>query len=245
MAPDLLRADLAVDVVVPAHDEVAVLAATVRTLHRHLTGHLTGPWQLTIAENASTDGTAEEADRLAEQLPDVRVVHVPAAGRGGALRAAWTTSTAAIVSYMDADLSTDLDSLVPLLDAVASGRADVAIGSRLVAGAAVDRRRGREVISRTYNVIVRTLLGARFHDAQCGFKALRRDTAMGLLPQVHDDGWFFDTELLLLAQRRGLRIEEVPVRWIDDPHSSVRIVPTALADLRGVARLARTGRSTS
>lgn len=243
MAPDLLRADLAVDIVVPAHDEVAVLEATIRTLHRHMGSRLAGPWQLTIAENASTDGTVEEADRLAAQLPDVRVVHLPAAGRGGALRAAWTTSTADVVAYMDADLSTDLDGLVPLLDAVASGRADVAIGSRLVPGAAVDRRAGREVISRTYNAIVRTLLGAGFHDAQCGFKALRLATAVELLPLVRDDGWFFDTELLLLAQRRGLRIEEVPVRWVDDPHSSVRIVPTALADLRGVARLARTGRS--
>lgn len=243
MAPDPSRADLAVDVVVPAHDEVEVLDETIRTVHRHLADHLDGPWRLTIAENGSTDGTAELADRLAEELPDVRSLHLPAAGRGGALRAAWATSPCDVVAYMDADLSTDLGALVPLVDAVASGHADVAIGSRLVPGAVVDRRLGREVISRAYNAIVRTLLRARFHDAQCGFKALRRATAVNLLPLVHDDGWFFDTELLLVAQRRGLRIHEVPVRWVDDPRSSVRIVPTALADLRGVARLARSARS--
>ena len=146
---------------------------------------------------------------------------------------------------MDADLSTDLGALVPLVDAVASGRADVAIGSRLVPGATVDRRMGRETISRAYNALVRAVLGAQIHDAQCGFKALRRDTALRLLPLVHDDGWFFDTELLLVAQRRGMRIEEVPVRWIDDPQSSVRIVPTAVADLRGIARMARAARAPS
>lgn len=231
-----------VDVVVPAHDEVRILDASIRELHRHLDRHLERPWVLTIAENASTDGTAALADRLAAELPGIRVVHTAAAGRGRALRSAWTTSGGAVVAYMDADLSTDLGALRPLIDAVASGRADVATGSRLVPGASVDRRAVREGISRSYNRIVRTVLGAEFRDAQCGFKALRRETAVALLPHVRDQGWFFDTELLLLAQRRGLRIEEIPVRWVDDPHSSVRIIPTAVADLRGVARMARARR---
>jgi glycosyltransferase involved in cell wall biosynthesis len=242
MATDPLDAAATVDVVVPAHDEIRVLDATVRALHRHLDRHATGPWLVTIAENASTDGTAVLADRLASELPGVRALHTADPGRGRALREAWTTSTAAVVAYMDADLSTDLAALSPMIDAIASGRADVAIGSRLVPGAAVDRRVGREAISRTYNRIVRTVLGAEFRDAQCGFKALRRDVAEQLLPHVRDQGWFFDTELLLLAQRHGLRIEEIPVRWVDDPHSSVRIIPTAVADLRGVARMARSGR---
>jgi len=239
-APD--AADLAVDVVIPAHDEVRVLAANVTRVHQHLGAHLDRTWQITIAENASTDGTVEVADRLAAELDGVRVLHRTAPGRGGALRDAWSRSTASVVAYMDADLSTDLGSLIPLLDAVAPGGADVAIGSRLIDGASVERRAGRETISRTYNVIVRTILGAGFRDAQCGFKALRRSTADQLLPLVHDDGWFFDTELLLVAQRLGMRVQEVPVRWVDDPDSSVRILPTALADLRGVARMARSGR---
>jgi glycosyltransferase involved in cell wall biosynthesis len=242
MASHPLDPPATVDVVVPAHDEVRVLDANIRRLHRHLDRHLGRAWVLTIAENASTDGTGALADRLAAELPGVRAVHTGDAGRGRALRAAWTTSGAAVLAYMDADLSTDLGALVPLVDAVASGRADVAIGSRLVPGASVERRAMREGISRSYNRIVRTVLGAEFRDAQCGFKALRRQTAAALLPHVRDQGWFFDTELLLLAQRRGLRIEEIPVRWIDDPHSSVRIIPTAVADLRGVARMARARR---
>jgi glycosyltransferase involved in cell wall biosynthesis len=243
MATDHTDADVAIDVVVPAHDEARIIDATIRAVHHHLSTRLRQPWQLTIAENASTDGTGASADRLAADLPHVRALHLPTAGRGAALRTAWTTSPADVLVYMDADLSTDLDALVPLIDAITSGRADLAIGSRLVPGAHVERRPIREGTSRAYNAIVRVLLGARFHDAQCGFKAIRSDAATSLLPLVHDQGWFFDTELLLLAQRRGLRIEELPVRWVDDPDSSVRIVPTAIADLRGVARMVRSGRS--
>ena len=243
MATDPLDADASVEVVVPAKDEVRIIDATIRAVHGHLSDHLRRPWRLTIAENASTDGTAERAVRLAAELPHVRSLHLPGAGRGAALRTAWTTSTADVLVYMDADLSTDLGALIPLIEAITSGRADIAIGSRLVPGADVERRFAREGISRTYNAIVRHLLGARFHDAQCGFKAVRRDVATTLLPLVHDQGWFFDTELLLLAQRHGLRIEEIPVRWVDDPHSSVRIIPTAVADLRGVARMARARRA--
>ena len=245
MASDPVSADTAVDVVIPAHDEAAVLATNVRRLHRHLAEHLERPWQITIAQNASTDGTAAIADQLAADLAHVRVLHLVPAGRGQALREAWTTSTAPIVAYMDADLSTDLDAVGPMIDAIATDRADVAIGSRLVPGASVHRRMGRETISRAYNAVVRGVLHAHFHDAQCGFKAIRRDLAIDLLPRVVDDGWFFDTELLITAQRRGLRIEEIPVRWIDDPDSSVRIIPTAVADLRGVIRMARAGRPPS
>lgn len=242
MATDHHLVRATVDVVVPAHDEAAVLESTVRAVHAHLTGLGAPGWQVTIAENASTDGTGAIADRLAAELPRVRTLHLPVPGRGRALREAWSTSTADVLAYMDADLSTDLAALGPLIEAVSTGGADVAIGSRLAPGATVERRAGRETISRAYNRILRLVLGAGFHDAQCGFKALRRETAGALLPLVRDDGWFFDTELLLLAQRRGLRIEEIPVRWIDDPHSSVRIIPTAVADLRGVARMARAGR---
>jgi glycosyltransferase involved in cell wall biosynthesis len=243
MSTDPYPLDAAVDVVVPAHDEIAVLASTIDALHQHLTEHLRRPWQITIAENASTDGSAAEADRLARERTGVRALHEASPGRGRALRHAWATSRADILMYTDADLSTDLAAIVPLVDAIACGRADLAIGSRLVPGATVERALGREVMSRAYNGIVRTVLGARFHDAQCGFKAIRRDLAEELLPQVADDGWFFDTELLVLAQRRGRRIAELPVRWIDDPDTSVRVLPTVWADLRGVARLARAGRA--
>ncbi len=118
-----------------------------------------------------------------------------------------------------------------------SGHSDLAIGTRLAHGSRVVRGPKRELISRSYNRLLRTVLRARFSDAQCGFKAVRRDVLDGLLDDVQDQGWFFDTELLVLAQRRGLRTHEVPVDWVDDPDSRVDIVRTALTDLKGVARL--------
>ena len=142
-----------------------------------------------------------------------------------------------VLAYLDVDLSTDLGGLLPLVAPLISGHSDVAIGSRLVRGARVVRGPQREFISRSYNLILRTVLGVGFSDAQCGFKAVRRDAAQQLLPLVEDTGWFFDTELLVLAERTGLRIHEVPVDWVDDPDSRVDIVATAVADLKGVARV--------
>jgi glycosyltransferase involved in cell wall biosynthesis len=192
---------------------------------------------VTIADNASTDATLVVARRLAEELTGVRVVRLPAKGRGGALNAVWSASDAAVLAYMDVDLSTDLSALLPLVAPLITGHSDVAIGSRLTRGSRVVRGAKREVISRCYNHLLRIVLRVRFSDAQCGFKAIRADVAHELLPLVEDTGWFFDTELLVLAHRAGLRIYEVPVDWVDDPDSRVDIVATAVADLRGVARL--------
>jgi putative flippase GtrA len=181
--------------------------------------------------------TAAIAARLAGEMDDVRICRLECKGRGRALRAAWEDSDAPVLAYMDVDLSTDLAALLPLVAPIISGHSDVAIGTRLSRGSRVVRGPKREVISRCYNVILHSALAARFSDAQCGFKAIRGDVARVLLPHVTDTGWFFDTELLVLAERAGLRIHEVPVDWVDDPDSRVDIVSTAVADLRGVARL--------
>ena len=141
---------------------------------------------------------------------------------------------------MDVDLSTDLDGLLPLVAPLVSGHSQVAIGSRIASGSRVLRGGKREFISRTYNLILRSTLRCHFSDAQCGFKAMRRDTVDPLLSIIEDEAWFFDTELLVQAERRGLRIHEVSVDWIDDPDTRVRIVSTAREDLKGVWRLART-----
>lgn len=229
-----------VDVVIPVYNEQAVLAASVERLHAYLGERFPFTWRITVADNASVDGTAGIADALSRRLPHVRAIHLDQKGRGRALRAAWTGSDATVVAYMDVDLSTDLDALLPLVAPLVSGHSDVAIGCRLSPTASVARAPKRELISRTYNLILRSVLATRIHDAQCGFKAVRADIAQRLLPAVMDDGWFFDTELLLLAERNGLRIHEVPVDWIDDPDSRVDIVGTALGDLRGTARMVRT-----
>jgi glycosyltransferase involved in cell wall biosynthesis len=229
----------AVDIVFPVHNEQRTLAASVRTLHAYLLDRADFTWQITIAQNASTDATAAIADELARELAAVAVLHLPASGRGRALRSAWASSRADVVAYMDIDLSTDLSALPDLLAPLLADHGDVAIGSRLVPGARVTRGLHREVISRSYNILLRALLGVTFADAQCGFKAGRREVIQGLLPEISDDGWFFDTELLYVAQRNRIAIREVPVRWVEDRDSRVAIVATALADLRGIARLRR------
>ena len=227
------------DVVVPVHNEEADLEPCLRRLHAHLTEHLPYPFRITVAENGSTDGSVAVASRVAAELGDVHVLVLTEPGRGRALRTAWERSEADVLVYMDVDLSTDLAALLPLVAPLISGHSDLAIGTRLSPSSRVVRGLKREVISRSYNVLLRGTLATSLSDAQCGFKAIRADVARRLLPLVEDTGWFFDTELLVLAERAGLRIHEVPVDWIDDPDSRVDIVATARADLAGIARMLR------
>jgi putative flippase GtrA len=228
-----------VEIVVPVHNEEAGLEASVLRLQRYLAERFPLSWRITIADNASADATWGIACRLARDVPGVRAVHLPGKGRGRALRAVWSTSPSPVVAYMDVDLSTDLDALLPLVAPLLSGHSDVAIGTRLARGSRVVRGPKREVISRGYNLLLKATLGNAFSDAQCGFKAMRADIARALLPLVEDDDWFFDTELLVLAEHNGLRIHEVEVDWVDDPDSRVDIVATARDDLKGVWRMRR------
>ena len=227
------------DLVIPVFNEEHDLERAVRTTREFLDRSFPYPARLTIADNASTDGTLAIAQRLAAELPGVKVDHLDAKGRGRALHSVWLASDAQVLAYMDVDMSTDLAALLPLVAPVVSGHSHLAIGSRLSRTSRVERGPQRELISRTYNLILRGTLAARFSDAQCGFKAIRADAARELLPLVEDTGWFFDTELLVLAEKAGLRIHEVPVDWVDDPDSRVDIVATATADLRGIVRLLR------
>ncbi|MGH7882041.1 MAG: dolichyl-phosphate beta-glucosyltransferase, partial [Candidatus Dormibacteraceae bacterium] len=226
--------DHSVEVVIPVYNEERVLADSVRRLHAYLLGNFPYQFRITIADNASSDATGDIARWLVRELPYVQAVHLPRKGRGRALRQVWSGSDADVVAYMDVDLSTDLDAFLPLVAPLLSGHSDLAIGTRLGRGAAVVRGAQRELISRCYNLLLRATLRARFSDAQCGFKAGRTEIMQALLPEVKDEEWFFDTELLVLAERSGLRIHEVPVDWVDDPDSRVKIIRTVWADLRGV-----------
>ncbi|HUY67146.1 MAG TPA: dolichyl-phosphate beta-glucosyltransferase [Acidimicrobiales bacterium] len=225
------------EIVIPVYNEAEQLAASVTVLRSYLDSSFPLLTTVTIADNASTDGTGRIADELASTLPGVRTIHLDRKGRGRALRAAWTGATAPVVSYMDVDLATGLDALFPLVAPLVSGHSDLSIGTRLAPGAHVVRGAKREIISRSYNLLVRSVLASACTDAQCGFKAMRREAAAELLPLVEDDEWFFDTELLVTAQRLGLRIHEVPVDWVDDTDSRVEVLRTALMDLRGVVRM--------
>ncbi len=226
-----------VEIVVPVYNEAEGLAGSVRRLRSYLDASFPFTTVVTVVDNGSTDATSIVAADLAAELEGVRAVRLMGKGRGRALRAIWSTSLAEVVAYTDVDLSTSLDALLPLVAPLLSGHSDVAIGTRLARGAHVVRGPKRELISRLYNLLLKTVLGNGFSDAQCGFKAARTDVAKRLLPHVEDNAWFFDTEFLVLAERNGFRIHEVPVDWVDDPDSRVDIIATALDDLRGLARL--------
>jgi glycosyltransferase involved in cell wall biosynthesis len=224
-----------VEIVVPVHNEEHVVAENVTRLEWFLAREFPFETTITVVDNASVDETLAAA----RSLGGVKVIHLDEKGRGRALRAAWSESDAEVVAYMDVDLSTDLSALAPLVAPLLTRDADVAIGSRLAPGAHTTRSIKRELISRAYNRILHTALDMRTSDAQCGFKAGRRDVIQALLPRIEDNHWFFDTELLCLAERNGLRIHEVPVEWVEDRDSRVKIVSTAIEDLKGVARLRR------
>jgi glycosyltransferase involved in cell wall biosynthesis len=228
-----------VEVAIPVFNEEGILEASVRRLRSYLDESFPFETTIRIVDNASTDGTWDIAARLSSTLPNVSALHLDEKGKGRAVRAAWSSSSAQIVCYMDVDLSTDLDGLLPLVAPLLSGHSDVSIGSRFATGAHVLRGARREVVSRLYNVLLRGALRPQFTDATCGFKAARRETAEALLPLVHDDHWFFDTEFLVVAERNGFRIHEVPVDWVDDGDSRVHVTSVAKQDLRGVLRLIR------
>lgn len=229
---------LALEIVVPVFNEEAVLENSIVRLAEYLTFEMPWTWKITIADNASTDRTPVIAARLSEQLPNVDYRRLDVKGRGHALRDAWGASEAKVLAYLDVDLSTDLAGLPPLVAPLLSGHSDISIGTRLGQSSRVSRGPKREFISRSYNFLLRRTLQVRFSDAQCGFKAIRADVAQRLLPHVEDNGWFFDTELLIIAERSGLRIHEIPVDWVDDPDSRVNIKQTAFDDVHGLVRVA-------
>jgi glycosyltransferase involved in cell wall biosynthesis len=228
---------VSVEVVVPVYNEEAALPESIPKLCDYLETYFPYRWSVVTADNASTDATLAVAERLAARYPHVSVLHLKEKGRGRALKAAWLASEADVVAYMDVDLSTNLWSFLPLVAPLATGHSDLSIGSRLLKGAMVTRQWKRELISRCYNLLIKAMFRNHFSDAQCGFKAIKRDVAQELLPQVADAEWFFDTELLLLAEERGYRISEVPVDWIEDLDSRVDIASTAAKDVKGLLRV--------
>ena len=215
------------------------LAASTATLHTFLSNNLTGhQWRILIADNGSTDSTLDIAKGLAEEHSRVGYLHLDQRGRGRALSKAWLDGDADILAYMDVDLSTDLSAVPELVKAIDGEGYDLAIGSRLKGGAQViGRPPHRELISRAYNLLVRSMFITRLRDYQCGFKAISRRAAQALVPLVQDTGWFFDSELLILAEKNGYRVKEVPVKWTDDPDTRVKIVSTAYGDFKGLLRL--------
>jgi glycosyltransferase involved in cell wall biosynthesis len=226
-----------IDVVIPVLNEAHVLEKSVEAVRRFLKENFPCKGRVVIVENGSIDGTKEVAERLSATYPDVGFLHLREKGRGHALRYAWTQSRADIVCYTDVDLSTDLAALPRLVSAIVDEGYDIAIGSRLMKDSHTVRSMRREVISRAYNLFLKAVLFTSFTDAQCGFKAVSREVVDRIVPQIKDQSWFFDTELLVLAEHHGYRIKDIPVIWIEDDDSRVEILRTAWEDIKGVFRL--------
>lgn len=231
-----------IEVVIPVYNEEAKIGGSLGALVPFMEARFPDAYRVTVADNGSTDTTVDEASRIASHHPRVSVLRIPQKGRGRALRAAWLASQADVVAYMDVDLSTDLSALPPLVAPLLDGRCHVATGTRLHPSSRIERSAKRELLSRGYNCLIRVLFPRRrFSDAQCGFKALTRRAAQELVPLVRDNAWFFDTELLLLAEQAGYQIHEVPVTWVEGSDSRVRILATVWEDVKGLLRL-RLGR---
>jgi glycosyltransferase involved in cell wall biosynthesis len=226
-------------IVIPVYNERTQLEQSVRILHSAAEAWAIFPIEFVVANNGSTDGTDKIAESLKCEFPNVSHMRLREKGRGRALREAWTKSDGHILAYMDVDLSTDISFFPDLLEPLLQGKADVSIGSRLLRPEWTTRGWKRELMSRCYNRLLRSAFDVSFSDAQCGFKAITRTAAKELLPLVKDDEWFFDTELLLLADHLGHRIHDLPVRWNDDCDSRVRILPTVIQDLKGIRRMRR------
>ena len=238
-APRLDAAGISVDIVIPVLNEAHVLEASVDRVLAYARHNLPYRWQIVVVDNGSTDGTQEVARRIAEREPRMRFLHLHQRGRGRALRHAWLQGSADIVCYMDVDLSTSLDHLPELIGAIAQEGYDLSTGSRLMRESKTRRSFKREVISRIYNVFVKAILGTRFSDAQCGFKAVSRRAVETIVTQIEDQSWFFDTEMLVLAEKQGYRIKDIPVLWLEDDDSRVKIFSTGWEDIKGVFRLRR------
>ncbi len=229
--------DVLVDILLPVYNEEHILEKSVVTLRRFLSENVKNfNWVITIGDNASTDNTLEVARDLEKRYDDVSVAHLPLKGRGRMVKYAWNKSKADILAYMDIDLSTDLDAFIPMVESIMNGY-DISIGSRQFSGADVDRSMKREIISRGYIKVLRFLLGFPYTDAQCGFKAVSKKVVNDLFDYIADDEWFFDTELLFIAHKEGYKVKEIPVRWIEDRDSRVKIIRTAWLDMKGVFRM--------
>ena len=226
------------NIVLPVYNEALELSQSVTTLVNFLTTHMGAfRWRVTIADNASTDDTSLIANQLAKQFKTVSCVRLPTKGRGRAVKHVWTHCDDLYVAYMDIDLSSDLKHFPPMVHALQRGY-DVAIGSRNAHGARVyGRSILRTFTSKMYIVLIKCFFWVNFSDAQCGFKAVTRQTVDSLVTKVSDNEWFFDTELLILAEKTGRRIYEEPVTWIDNPGSTVRVLKTAMGDLKGLWRM--------
>ena len=226
-----------VSVVFPAYNEVDYLEHAVEKTVQAL-AEFTRSFELIIAEDGSTDGTAERSEELTKKYPFVKHIHgEKRLGRGTALNNAFKQSNGEILVYMDVDLATNIEQLKSLVKAVEEEGFDFAVGSRLLSESKVKRSRTRQIASKSYNFLVRAMLGSKLKDHQCGFKAFKREALIQLLDEVVARHWFWDTELLVRAARKGFKIKEIPVDWKGPRETKVRLLKDSFSMAGQVVKL--------
>ncbi len=230
-----------VNITIPVYNEEESLSQKIQELIAFLNKtKFPHKYEIIIADNASTDNTGKIAKKLVKKYPLVKYIRIDKKGRGLALKTVWTKTNADVLSYMDVDLSTDLKHFKPLIDSIVVSKNNLAIGNRLGKNSKVIGRSFlRELLSRGYNLILRLIFFSPINDSQCGFKAIDRKSFLKLVKEIEDNNWFLDTEMILLALHRGMKVSQIDVKWIDDPGSQVKIVKTVSEDLHGVARVKR------
>lgn len=224
--------------VIPIYNEEKIIENTVRETIKYLNENTKYSYILVVADNASTDSSPEIVKNLQKEIPFLEYVRLPKKGRGLALHTVWKDFNAEVVAYMDADLSSPLTSLPNIIDPILNNESDVTFGSRLLPpGQAINRKGKRELTSQGYNFLLQFILGATFKDAQCGFKAISKEKFNQVEEEIKNQNWFYDTELLLISQYKGLRLKEVPITWVDDPDSSVKVFKTIVENLKEMGRV--------
>lgn len=230
-----------VEITIPVYNEEKELEKHILILHDFCLKNLKSyDWHITIADNASIDNTPLIASAIAKKYPRISNFRLEQKGRGRAVKRVWNESGKDLCVYMDLDLSTDLVHLPKILWALENGY-DIAVGSRLAKGAKVEGRTFlRELTSRTLNFFfIQLFFRTNFTDAQCGFKGVTRNVIEKLIPKIKENDWFFDGELLIVAEKSGYKIYEEPVHWVDNPGSTVRLISTISGDIKVMARLLR------
>lgn len=229
------------EIVIPVYNEEIQLPESIHKLVKFLEHNFTDKkWRITISDNASVDKTPDVARALCNEDSRINYFRLEQKGRGRALKKTWEKAQAKVVAYMDVDLSTHIKHIPELINTLLDSQADIAIGSRLLKKSRINRSLKREIISRIYNLIIKMMHHTNFSDAQCGFKSIRHEIFFKLRPLINNNEWFFDSEMLIIGEKMGFKIHEIPVEWSEDMGSTVKIIPTAMEDLRGLWRLFKT-----
>ncbi len=234
--------DILVNITFPVLNEERILKEDVMKFYNFLKkSKFPYRFEITICDNGSIDDTKKVGEKLEKKVKEINYLRLSRKGRNFALKSSWTKSKASVVSYMDIDLATDLRFFLPMINMIIKDNCDLVVGNRLgLKSKVIDRNFKREFLSRNYNLLLRMFFFHKIRDHQCGFKAIKRNSFLKLnkeIPDIKEEIWFLDTELIIRAIKNKMKVEEIDVIWKDDPDSKVKVVKAVLEDLKGIVRL--------